>query len=222
MEIKELIKQNSYTIATVAAYVAALLFLLFGVGMGCYHVTQHPAFLTDCEFFMEWLPQPGGLGAYLSLFVEQFFSMTFWGGFFLILEILLAAWLLVKLIERIFDKQLGAKSLLWIAPLFVAMVCLNNIYFDFSLITRLLLMIAIMYLLHLLPAGSKLMGVLSAVSAVAIYHFCGPVYLYSFCAAELVLAFLKKIRFVDFAWTLGISAFYSALMFRFVMPLGPA
>ncbi len=222
MEIKELIKQNSYTIATVAAYVAALLFLLFGVGMGCYHVTQHPAFLTDCEFYMEWLPQPGGLGAYLSLFVEQFFSMTFWGGFFLILEILLAAWLLVKLIERIFDKQLGAKSLLWIAPLFVAMVCLNNIYFDFSLITRLLLMIAIMYLLHLLPAGSKLMGVLSAVSAVAIYHFCGPVYLYSFCAAELVLAILKKIRFADFVWTLGISAFYPAMMFRFVMPLGPA
>ena len=222
MKIKELIDQYRYHIVIAAAYVAALLYLLFGVGMGCYHVTQHPAFLTDSEFLMEWLPQPGGLGAYLSLFVEQFFYMPFWGGFFLILEILLAAWLLVKLMERIFDKKFGAKSLLWIAPLFVAMLCLNNVYFDFSLITRLLLMLAVMNLLHLLPEGSKFLGVLSAVSAVAIYHFCGPMYLYSFCAAELVLAILGKIRFVDYVWTLGMTVVYPVLMFRFVMPLSPS
>ena len=222
MKIKELIDQYRYHIVIAAAYVVSLLFLMFGVGMGCYHVTQHPAFLTDSEFLMEWLPQPGGLGAYLSLFVEQFFYITFWDGFILILEILLTAWLLVKLMEKFFDKQIGAKSLLWIAPLFVAMLCLNNVYFDFSLITRLLLMLAIMNLLHLLPEGSKLLGVLSAVSAVAIYHFCGPTYLYSFCAAELVLVILGKIRFVDFVWALGIAVFYPVLMFRFVMPLSPA
>ena len=222
MEIKGLAKHKGYYIAIAASYVAALLFLQFGVGMGIYDVMQHPAFLTDSEFFMEWLPQPGGVGAYLSLFVEQFFQMTFWGAFAVVVEIALTAFLLVGLMEKIFDAEYNAKSLLWIAPLFVSMVCFNNVYFDFSLITRLLLMLAVMNLLQLLPKGSKLYGALSAVSAVVIYHFCGPAYLYSFCVAELVLAIIHKIRFVDFVWTLGVVAFYPVLMYRFVMPLGPA
>ncbi|MBO7462458.1 MAG: hypothetical protein J6T96_07660 [Bacteroidales bacterium] len=222
MEIKGLAKHKGYYIAIAASYVAALLFLQFGVGMVIYDVMQHPAFLTDCEFFMEWLPQPGGVGAYLSLFVEQFFQLTFWGAFAVVVEIALTALLLVGLMEKIFDTEYNAKSLLWIAPLFVSVVCFNNVYFDFSLITRLLLMLAVMNLLQLLPQGSKLSGALSAVSAVAIYHFCGPAYLYSFCVSELVLVIIHKIKFVDLVWTLGVVAFYPVLMYRFVMPLGPA
>ena len=222
MEIKELIKQNSYTIATVVAYVAALLFLHFGVGMGIYDVLQHPAFLPDGEFFMEWFPLPGGLSQYLSLFVEQFFRLTFWGAFAVIVEILLTALLLVRLMEKIFDAEYGTKSLLWIAPLFVSVVCANNVYFDFSSITRLLVMLAVMNLLQMLPKGHKLYGALSAVAAVAIYHFCGPLYLYAFCASEFVLAVIHKIKFLDFVWSLAVTAFYPALMYRFVMPLTPA
>ena len=222
MEIKELKDKYGYLAATVAAYVVSLLFLQFGLGMGMYDVMQHPAFLTDCDFFMEWLPLPGGLSEYLSLFVEQFFRLTFWGAFAVIVEILLTAWLLVILMEKIFGAEYGAKSLLWIAPLFVSMLCLNNVYFDFSAITRLLVMLAVMNLLQLLPSGHKLYGALSAVSAVAIYHFCGPMHLYAFCAAELVLRIIHKIKFVDFVWSLGVAAFYPALMYRFVMPLAPA
>ena len=221
MKNKELTDKYKYYVVIAAAYIAALLWMLFGVDMGSYHVMQHPAFLTDSEFLMEWLPQPGGLGEYLSLFVEQFFYLPFWGGFALMAEILLTAWLLVMLMQRIFDTHYEAKSLLWIAPLFVSMACLCNVYFDFSLITRLALRIGIMCLLHHLPKGNKLFGVLSAVSAVATYHFCGPVYLYVFCAAELVLLAIGKTRFVDFVWVAGITAFYPALMYRFVMPLTP-
>ena len=38
MEIKELTKQKGYYIAIAASYVAALLFLIFGVGTGIFHV----------------------------------------------------------------------------------------------------------------------------------------------------------------------------------------
>lgn len=222
MKIKELTGKYGYLIATVAAYVVALLFLQFGVGMGIYHVIQHPAFLTDRQFFMDWLPLPGGVGEYLSLFVEQFFYMTVLGAFLLVVEIALSAWLLVKLMEKLFDTKIGAQSLLWIMPLFVSVACINNVYFDFSLITRLVLMLAAMNLVHLLPKGNKLLGILSAVAAVAVYHCCGPLYMYSFCVAELVLAILKKIKFSDLVWTFGITVFYPVLMYRFVMPLTPA
>ena len=222
MEIKELIKQNSYTIATVVAYVAALFFLHFGVGMGCYHVTQHPAFLTDCEFFMELLPQPGGLGAYLSLFVEQYFYMSFSGAFLLVVEIALSAWLMVAFMEKFFDTKCRAKSLSWIVPLFVSVACCNNVYFDFSTITRLVLMLVFVNLLHLLPWGYKLFSAFSVVVAIVVYHCCGPLYLYSFCVAELVLYILNKIKFLDVVWTLVTTSFYPVLMYRFVMPLTPA
>ncbi|MBQ1697980.1 MAG: hypothetical protein II075_08860 [Bacteroidales bacterium] len=222
MEIKELTKQKGYLATIAAAYVAALLFLLFGVDMGIFHVIQHPAFLPDGEFLMEWLPQPGGLSVYLSLFVEQFFGMTFWGGFALVVEIFITALLLVRLMEKIFDVEYGAKSLLWIAPLFVSMVCINNVYFDFSSITRLTVMLALMNLLYLLPKDSKLYGAASAVVAVATYHFCGPTFLYGFCATQLVLLAIKKISFLDFVWALGVTAFYPALMYRFVLPLTPS
>lgn len=222
MDIKELTKQNGYLIAIVAAYVAALLVLMFGVGMGIYHVVQHPAFLTDRQFFMEWLPLPGGVGAYLSLFVEQFFYMTFWGAFLLVAEIALSAWLLVSLMKKIFGTEYGAKSLLWIAPLFVAVACINNVYFDFAAITRLALMLGLMNLLHLLPKGHKMFGALSAAVAIAVYHCCGPLYLYSFCAAELALFILKKINLLDVVWALAATALYPALMYRFAMPLNPA
>ena len=221
MEIKKLAEQYGYHMTIAVAYIAALLWMLAGVVMGSYHVMQHPAFLTDSDFFMEWLPLPGGVGAYLSLFLEQYFYMTFWGGFALIAEIMLTAWLLVTLMGRIFDTKYGAKTLLWLLPLFASMVCVCNIYFDFSTITRLALMLAVMNLVHLLPSDSKILGAMSAVGAVAVYHFCGPLYLYSFCAAELVLASIKKIRFVDFVWTAGVTAFYPVLMYRFVMPLTP-
>jgi hypothetical protein len=222
MEIKELAKQKGYYIAIAASYVAALLFLMLGVGTGIFHVMQHPAFLTDSEFFMEWLPLPGGLSQYLSLFVEQYLHLTFWGSFAVVVEILLTAAALVWLMSKIFDKEYGAKTLLWIAPLFVSVVCISNVYFDFSSITRLLVMIAIMSLLHLIPSDKKYWGALSAVAAVAVYHFCGPLYMYSFCAAELVLAIIHKIKFLDWVWSLAVAAFYPALMYRFVMPLTPA
>lgn len=222
MEIKELTKQKGYYIAIAASYVAALLFLIFGVGTGIFHVLQHPAFLTDSEFLMEWLPLPGGLSQYLSLFVEQYLHLTFWGGFAVVVEILLTAAALVWLMSKIFDKEYGSKSLLWIAPLFVSLVCISNVYFDFSSITRLLVMIAVMCLLHLLPTDNKLFGAASALAAVAIYHFSGPLFLYCFCASELVLAIIHKIKFLDWVWTLAVAAFYPALMYRFVMPLGPA
>ncbi len=222
MKIKDLTEQYGYHVTIAAAYIAALLWMLTGVVMGSYHVMQHPAFLTDSEFFMEWLPLPGGVGAYLSLFVEQFFYMTFWGGFALIAEILLTAWLLVRLMGRIFDTNYGAKTLLWMLPLFASMVCVCNVYFDFSTITRLALMLAVLNLVHLLPSNCKFVGAASAVGAIIVYHCCGPLYLYSFCASELVLASIKKIRFTDFVWTAGVTAFYPVLMFRFVLPLTPA
>ena len=200
MEIKELAKQKGYYIAIAASYVAALLFLMLGVGTGIFHVMQHPAFLTDSEFFMEWLPLPGGLSQYLSLFVEQYLHLTFWGSFAVVVEILLTAAALVWLMSKIFDKEYGAKTLLWIAPLFVSVVCISNVYFDFSSITRLLVMIAIMSLLHLIPSDKKYWGALSAVAAVAVYHFCGPLYMYSFCAAELVLAIIHKIKLLDWVF----------------------
>lgn len=222
MEIKELTKKNGYLVAIVASYIAALLFLLFGLGTGMYHVMQHPAFLTDQQFFMEWLPQPGGIGAYLSLLVEQFFATAFFGGLLLVLEILLSAYLLVKLMERLFETKYGAKSLLWVVPLFVSIACINNVYFDFSAITRLMLMLLIMNLLHLLPKESKFLCILSAIAGIAIYHCCGPLYLYSFCAAELIAAILRKLKFIDIVGALAITALYPALMYRFVMPLTPA
>ena len=222
MEIKELRDKYGYHAAIVAAYVAVLLFLMFGVGMGIYHVMQHPAFLTDGQFFMEWLALPGGVGAYLSLFVEQYFYMTFWGEFLLVAEIALSAWLLVVLMQKIFDTHFGAKSLFWYVPLFVSVVCINNVYFDFAAIARLVIMLAVMNLLLLLPKDSKWLGVLSAVAAIAVFHCCGPLYLYSFCAAGLTLAIIKKIKYLDWVWTLAVAAFYPALMYRFVMPLTPA
>ncbi|MCR5453594.1 MAG: DUF6057 family protein [Bacteroidales bacterium] len=222
MNIKEFTNKYGYLVAIVSAYLAALLYMLFGLRMGIFHVLQQPAFLADKEFFMEWLPLPGGVGEYLSLFVEQFFDFQFLGGFLLVIEILLSAYLLVRLMERIFETKYGSKSLLWIVPLFVSMVCISNVYFDFATITRLVVMLAMCNIVHCLPKGHKLVGIVSAVSAVVIYHCCGPLYLYSFCAVELVLAILHYIKWLDFVWTLVMTAFYPALMYRFVLPLTPS
>lgn len=221
MKIIELTKKNGYLITIAASYVATLLFLLFGLRMGIFHVTQHPAFLTDTQFLMEWLPVPGGVGVYLSLFVEQFFAGSFWGGSMLVLEILIAAFLLVKLVERVFETKYGAKSLLWIAPLFVSVACINNVYFDFSIITRLVLMLAVINLLFMSPKDNKLQCVWSSIAAVAIYHCCGPLYLYCFCVVELILAILRKVKWLDIIGSLVVTAFYPAFMYRFVMPLTP-
>ena len=73
-----------------------------------------------------------------------------------------------------------------------------------------------------MPKDNRLFGTLLAVAAIVVYHCCGPLNLYSFCAAWLVLALIRKIKFLDWVWSLAVAAFYPVLMYRYVMPLTPA
>lgn len=218
-----MLKKYSYHIAVAIAYVSAFLFVTFGIGTECYHIMQHPAFLSDFEFFKSEAAAPGGIGVYLSLFVEQFFYIKPWGGLLLTIEMLLASCLLCLFVKRVSGNGVAAKSLLWMVPLFVSVLCFNNIYFAFHVITQLMLLLAVLYLLHIISMDNKLFWVAEVVAAVVVYHVCGPMYLYSFCITEVLLNFiygnLRKV--INAAAVLGVALFYPAILYRFVLALTP-
>lgn len=218
-----ILKKYTYQIIVAAAYVAAMLFFMFGIGTECYYIMQHPAFLTDWAFFKDFLPIPGGVGAYLSLFVEQYFYIKFWGGFMLTFEILIAAALLNMLIKRVLQNNITAKSLLWLLPLFISVMCANSVYFAFQIITQLIVMLTIMNILHHVGKDNKMFSILLFAAALMVYHFCGPLYLYCFCVSEIIILFLTNSsqKLLNSAVVLVVAIFYPAILYRFFLPLTP-
>ena len=218
-----MLKKYGYYIAVFAAYAAAFVLFGFGVGTDCYHIMQQPAFLTDFEFFNEFPGVPGGIGEYCSCFVEQYFSSPVFGGFLLTVEILLSAWLLIVLVGKIFRTEITEKSLLWLVPLFVAVVCCNNVYFAFHIITQLIIMLAVSVLLHFLPGESRFFWLFEAIAAVMVYHCCGPLYLYGFCSGGIILQFLinSERKFVNCVSLLAVAGVYPLILYRFFLPLPP-
>ncbi len=215
-------KLNNHIITITVLYVAALIFVMFGIGTECYHIMQHPAFLTDWDYLKDFLKQPGGLGEYLSLFIEQFFN-SYFGGVLLIGEILLAAWLLNKLTNKIFNINITSKSLLWLLPLFVSVMCFNNIYFAFQILSQFVIMLIVINILHIISAENKLYVLALAIGAIAVYHFCGPLYLYCFSLSEIIIAFAtrKPNKIIISSVALAAATFYPAILYRFVLAITP-
>ena len=216
------LKNNLNLLTITVSYLAALFFVMFGIGTECYHIMQHPAFLTDWDFFKDFLKQPGGMGEYISLFIEQFFN-SYFGGVLLIGEILLSAWLLNILINKIFNTETTSKSLVWLLPLFVTVMCANNVYFAFQILSQFVIMLTIMNILHKISAENKLYFLALLAGAIAVYHFCGPLYLYCFCLSEIIIALVtrKQNKIINSSVALAVAIFYPAILNRFALAITP-
>lgn len=218
-----MLKKYSFHIIVIIAYIAAILFMTFAVTTKIYHITQHPAFLTDFEFFKECINMPGGFGHYCSLFVEQYLYTPCWGVLMLMAEVLLSAYLLNVLIKRIYNKQITAKSLFWILPLFVTILCTTNVYFAFHILTQLIITLAIAVAIHSFSTNHKMFAPAAIVAAVAVYHLCGPIYLYCFCISEIIIYFItdSNKKLINSACVAAVAIFYPAVLYRFLWALPP-
>lgn len=218
-----MLKKYTYHIFIIIAYIASAMFMALGVRTEIYHIIQHPAFLTDYEFFKDFVDMPGGVGQYCSLFVEQYLYTPFWGVVMLMAEVLLSAFLLNVLIKKIFNKTISAKSLLWILPLFVTILCTANVYFAFQIITQLIITLAIAVAIHSFSTENKMFAPIAIVAAVAVYHLCGPIYLYCFCISEIIIYFITNSnqKLINSVCVAAVAIFYPAILYRFLWALPP-
>lgn len=218
-----MIQKYSYLIFIIVAYFVSALFIGSVIGTEIYHITQHPAFLTDYEFFKEFAAIPGGVGQYLSLFIEQYFYLPIWGVLMLMAEILVSAAMLNTLIKRIFNKEITARNLYWILPLFITVLCCTNVYFAFHVLTQFIITLIIMTLLHLINSNHKLFAFAATISAVAVYHLCGPIYLYTFVISEIIIFFVSasERKVINSACVLAVAVFYPAIIYRLFLALTP-
>lgn len=213
-------KKSIYWTLVAVAYALLLCYVYFVIDPRCYNIFQQPGFVLTSEFFSTHVVDPGGLAVYLSLFIEQFSMFRFWGALFLVVELFLTSWLIVRVVKKLFNASDIASVIAWLMPVAISVVVWSDIKYPFALNMQVLLLASVVNL-WLFFVGKRIHPYLTLLFSVLLYHISGPVSLYVFVAVNvIVLAYeRKKDNLLNTAISATVALVYPFIMYRFVLPV---
>lgn len=188
----------------------------------CYNIFQQPAFVMTADFFWSKVNVPGGLAEYLQTFIDQFTMFRFWGTFMLVAELLLTSFLIARYVRKIVADNQYVNLLAYLLPAAVAFVAWTDVKYAFAINMQVLLLAAA---LNLQQALSKFnwYKYLTPLLAIAVYHACGPVALYTFALCCIIACALRcdKREIVSVVGAVVVAAFWPLLVYKFMLPIKP-
>lgn len=204
------------------AYVLLFCFVFFVIDTRCYHIFQQQSFLLTSDFFLSKVHTPGGMGMYLSLFIEQFLRFRFVGSLLLVAETFLMAWLAVRYVGKAFAKNENLNLLVWILPVAFSAIVWVDIKYPFAINMQVLILIAMLNV-HQLFDGKKAQQYVTPVMALLLYNMCGPIILYVFALCNVILYVVKPSRrqLVNLLSTVLLSAIYPFVVYKLLLPVKP-
>lgn len=211
-----------YKVLIAAAYAFLFWFVFYYINPLCYNIFQQPAFVVTADFFWSKVNVPGGLAEYLQTFIDQFTMFRFWGTLFLVAELLLTAFLIARYVRKIVTDNQYVNLLAYLLPVAVAFVAWTDVKYAFAINMQVLLLAAV---LNLQQALSKFdwHKYLTPLLAIAVYHACGPVALYTFALCCIIACALRrdKSEIVSVVGTVVVAALWPSLVYKFMLPVKP-
>lgn len=213
-------KKSVYWTLVAVTYALLLCYIYFIIDPRCYNIFQQPGFVLTSEFFWTHVVDPGGLAVYLSLFIEQFSMFRFWGALFLVLELFLTSWLLVRIIKKLFGASDLASIIAWLMPAAISFVVWSDVKYPFALNMQVLLLVSVVNL-WLLFKGKKFQPYFTLLFSVLLYHISGPATLYAFVVVNaLIYAYEhEKSNLLNTAISAAVALVYPFIMYKFVLPV---
>ncbi|MBR4620126.1 MAG: hypothetical protein IKO46_04010 [Salinivirgaceae bacterium] len=207
-------------IPVAVSYAVLALFVYFVINPLCYNIFQQPAFVLTADFFCSKIKVPGGLSEYLQTFIDQFTMFRFWGTLFLVAEVFLTAFLTARYVRRITDSNPFVSMLAFILPVAISIVAWTDVKYPFAINMQVMLLAAALNLQQILSKydWSKFV---TPLLAIAIYHACGPVALYTFALCCVVAYALKtdKREFSSVVGAVVVAALWPVLVYKFMLPI---
>ena len=188
----------------------------------CYNIFQQPAFVMTADFFWSKVNVPGGFAEYLQTFIDQFTMFRLWGTLFLVAELWLTAFLIARYVRMIVVDNQYVNLLAYILPAAVAFVAWTDIKYAFAINMQVLLLAVA---LNLQQALSKFdwHKYLTPLLAIAVYHACGPVALYTFTLCCIISYALNrdKREIISVVGAVLVAALWPLLVYKFLLPVKP-
>jgi hypothetical protein len=172
-----------------------------------YHA-QQPPFLFDSDFFSAFTAYAGGLSKYTANFLMQFFFYL-WAGPFILLAISLLLLLSGSGIARLLGES-NQPGFLMAIPFILSIALINNYYFPYVVIIRVLMVFMAVWLFgYLVKKKIHTIAVFSPL-ALVVYYLAGsgPVVVFALTTIVL-LPFLK--------FSIKQYSFFSAFTMLFVI-----
>ncbi|MBO7143437.1 MAG: hypothetical protein J6W13_01235 [Salinivirgaceae bacterium] len=209
-------------IPVAVSYAVLAWFVFFVINPLCYNIFQHPAFTLTADFFWSKVCDPGGLSEYFQTFIDQFTMFRFWGTLFLVAEVLLTAFLCARYVRKITGDNQFVTMLVYMLPVAVSIVAWTDVKYPFAINMQVLLLAAALNL-HQALSKYDWNKYITPLLAIAVYHACGPVALYTFALCGIVAYALKPDK-RDLASVVGavvVAAIWPLIIYKFVLPIKP-
>lgn len=209
-------------IPVTVSYAVLAWFVYFVINPLCYNIFQQPAFVLTADFFWSKVGVPGGLSDYLQTFIDQFTMFRFWGTLFLVAEVFLTASLTSLYVRRITGNNPWVSMLVYILPVAVSIVAWSDVKYPFAINMQVLLLAVALNLQQILSKYDW-HKYFTPLLAIAIYHACGPMALYTFALCEIVAYALKpdKRELVSVVGAVAVVVFWPVLVYKFMLPIKP-
>jgi len=184
-------------------------------------ITNFPAFYRGWVFFRGFILRPGGIIAYLSALLSQFFCIG-WAG---ALVATLQAWL-ICVCSDYFLKTVGAQRLRWAR--FIPSVLILGTYagytYHFATITALLAALAFICLyLRIAAENNRLRLVIFVLASVILYYIAGGAYLVFAGSCAIYEVLFRQRRWLGLSYLLLAAAVsYVVGVFIFVVSTADA
>lgn len=187
-----------------------------------FYFTQQPAFLHDKAFFISYLKYPGGWGAYLSLYAEQYFMFPLAGTLVMTGTVVLTAVICIAIVKLV-AGNIRHFLLIGLLPLLVSVLMWHNLKYPFSINVQLLLSLCLSWVvLKLLASHQVLNSIFILVGSVLVYYMFGGPYLYLFSSLifiKLIIGFNDKKQLVLTFLPVFLSVIIPFVFYRFITPV---
>ncbi|MBO7496620.1 MAG: hypothetical protein J6T98_08695 [Salinivirgaceae bacterium] len=218
-----MIRKPIFLIPVSLSYAILAWFVYFVINPLCYNIFQQPAFVLTTEFFCKKMSAIGGLAEYLQTFIDQFTMFRFWGTMLLVAELFVTAFLVARYVRKITGNIPYVTMLAFILPVAISIVAWTDIRYSFAINMQVLLLALA---LNLQQAISKYNwhNFVVPLLAVAVYHACGAVALYTFTVCNIVAYILSpdKRKLVGLVSVVVVTILWPLLVYNFMLPVRPA
>ena len=204
------------------SYAVLAWFIYFVINPLCYNIFQQPSFVLTADYFWSTVAAPGGLAEYLQMFITQFTMFRFWGTLFLVAEVGLTSFLIVRYVRKTVGDNPYVAMFACILPVAVSIVAWTDVKCVFAINMQVILLAAALNLQQVLSKFSW-HKVITPLLAIVLYHACGPVALYTFAICGVVAYAIKpdKRELVSLAVVVAVAALWPLIVYKLMLPIRP-
>ena len=217
-----MIKKPICWIPVAVSYALLAWFVYSVINPLCYNIFQQPAFVLTTDYFWSTVNEVGGLSEYLQMFIDQFTMFRLVGTLFLVAELLAAAFLIARYVRKFTGDNPYVAMLAYILPVAISVVAWSDIKYAFAINMQILLLAAVLNLQQALTKYNW-HKIVAPLLAVAVYHACGAVALYTYTICVIIQFALNadKRDLFSLIGTIAVAVLWPLIVYKLIMPIKP-